>query len=75
MAHLPPPSVPEIPGAPQTKTLYLPAPGQHGIFVEYPGGQRRSTGKKFRDAHEALTWCEKNRIAFVFYYPDDPAQN
>lgn len=75
MAHLPPPSVPEIPGAPQTKTLYLPKPGQHGLLVEYPDGRRRSTGLKFRDAHEALDWCDAHAANLCYYLAADPAQN
>lgn len=75
MAHLPLPSVPEIPGPSQTKTLHLYQPGQEGVLVEYPDGRRHSTAKQFANAHAALDWCVLHNTDFHYHLVADPAQN
>ena len=78
MANPLPPSVPEIPGASQTKTLYFEAGSLNCFLVEYAGKRRHTTPMPFHDPHAALVWCETNKTNFAFWYqqpPGDPKHN
>ena len=53
-------SLPDLAG--QTKTLFLESPGRAAVLIA--NGQ--PTAMDFKNAHEALDWCEVNRA--IFYY-------
>jgi hypothetical protein len=75
MAHLPSENVSNFAPFSQRKTLFLPAPGTQGLLVTRVGERFKTRAMKFRDAHAALTWCEKHRAGLVYYFGADPASN
>lgn len=73
MAHLPLKIVAGYDPSSQRQTLFLPAPGKHGILVTQH--RRRTTAKalRFASSHAALTWCEEHRAGLVYFF--GPPQN
>lgn len=68
MAKLPPNFLPGFNAVAQSKTLFLPAPGTHGVLVAMAAQPRRKT-RRFANASAALAWCEKHRINLVYFFP------
>lgn len=48
------------------KTLITCGPGVAAVLIETLGERRRMTPKKFKDAHEALDWCQANGAGMVY---------
>lgn len=76
MAHSSAKSLPEFPGVPQSKTLFLTAPGVLGKLVSRRGEKLSARQRRFKGPHAALDWCIAEQISFV-YTPvaPDPAFN
>jgi hypothetical protein len=55
-------SVPNFFG--QNKILLSESPGRTAVLIH----KGKSSPKKFKDAHAALDWCEKNSASF-YYLP------
>jgi hypothetical protein len=48
------------------KTLFCQAPGRIGLLVTIRDGRQRKRTMRFKDAHAALTWCERKRVMMVY---------
>jgi hypothetical protein len=74
MAHSPLKIVAGFNPAPQSQTLFLPAPGKRGILVTHRRGRTTAKVMQFPCSHAALTWCERRRAGLVYYF-DAPVRN
>ena len=68
MAKLPSNFLPHFNAAAQSKTLFLPSPGTHGIVVDMTGRPRQKA-RQFANSGAALAWCEEHRINLVYFFP------
>ncbi len=68
-------NIPNFSNNMETPLLVSQPPGTTAILVERVGKRRRSTEKKFADGHAALTWCEQERITFLYLPAPDLSGN
>jgi len=75
MAHLPPKTVLKPDPSAQSKTLFLPAPGELGTLVTLARGKHSARVMRFKGPHAALDWCLTNRAGLVFSFGPPTALN
>lgn len=68
-------SIPNFADNMEAPLLVSQPPGKTAILVERVGKRRRSTPKQFPNAHAALTWCEQERIMFLYLPATDLSGN
>jgi hypothetical protein len=57
------------------KTLWMQPPGQTGVLVIDRQGKQKERVMKFKDGCEALHWCEKKRVMFIYLPVEPPGNN
>ncbi len=75
MAHSSPQRLPEFPGFPQSKTLFITAAVKIGVLLTPRGVGYRKRQMRFADPHAALSWCEAHGASLVFLNAPDHSGN